>query len=198
MNRHQCILAGVMFLAGAAAAEANPITLVETIEASGVLDGVSFTNALVTITASADNNASVALGEFITVTNAAGVSVVGVGSDAFSDPFAITSDLLHVIIGIEDENYNGLGGSRPFLKLISGASPGYDLSTSLAPVTGTATANLGLVFGTAHGTFEITSLSSSSITASARVTPEPSALALGVVGGLGALGYVVRRRTPRS
>jgi hypothetical protein len=86
---------------------------------------------------------------------------------------------------------NGLG-------LIASALIGYDLSTSIGPISGTLNPTLGSgSFATADGSLQFTGLNSLSFTAA--VTPIPAALPL-FASGLGALALLGwrRKRTARS
>ena len=107
----------------------------------------------------------------------------------------VTESITATILGDADRAFGGRNNffNSTFdngLGLIAGALIGYDLSTSIGPVTGTLNPTLGSgSFATADGDLQFTGLDSLSFTAAVSNTPLPAALPF-FATGLGALGRV--------
>lgn len=178
----------------AAAACADSIVVTESIVTSGSLDGVAFTNALVTVNVSGDPAfiTSPFAGAFQLI-GVGGVNVAAVGADAFTD----------ATVAFVNQNGGGFGGildNPSGLVIIDNLNPGfatYALNTSIGPLSGTSSGNAGTAFATTRGTlvldgpFNIDHPATFSATVT---TPEPGTL--GLLGA--AIGLLVwKRRTVR-
>jgi hypothetical protein len=174
-----------------AAASAGPITITETIaNASGSLDGTSFTSQTVTLVLIGDTSTIVNHGSgFFTDAGTATVSVSGLGSDTFTDSMEVFSNQPIHTVGIEDL------ASDDVLDVINSGFASYALNTSIGPLSGASLGNSGTSYNTAGGTFKFTSALNvdhpASFTASTSSVPEPGTLGL-IGAGIGLL--LLRRR----
>ncbi len=170
-------------------AKAEPITYTLTAVGSGTLGSASFSNETFTITSTANTaNITESAGPFNTsiymvpgITST--VSVAGLGIATFTVP-------------TEDLSTTGLPGSFAFtaeppnsddfyanlLGVATSGLSGYNLSTSIGPLTGSPQNDSGTDFGTTVGNFDLTSVTSD--TFQARLVPEPGSFTF---LGLGAL-----------
>jgi hypothetical protein len=177
-------------------AHATPITYTLSTTASGELGGVSFTDALVTMTVDSDT-ADVTSGAgyiYNPATGGANLSIAGFSPTTFTssmDIFYLYGGSYYV--GIEDE----LG---PFLFAeVSNGFAGYNLASSLGPLTGPTNQDFGsnVDTPTAAGNFFLTSDSgNTTFTAALDSTPspapEPSTLCLFGTGALVMFGTARR------
>jgi hypothetical protein len=207
-------------------AHAAPITYVQTGTASGMLGAEAFTNAFVTVTLTGDTTNVVPelFGPFnctfcfvnvdtttvdipgigtATVSEATGIWVFGQPVDIDDDP--TTPELPAVIIGTLDDppatdSFTGIGGTGAMALL------GYDLTTSIGPVSSALLGGIGypteLFLNTDLGALSFTSNISSdpqgTFTATVGVTavPEPTTLLL-FGSGIAAFAARARRRARR-
>jgi len=189
MSRLAILVAGVA--AGtvlcAQAAQATPITFIETVIGSGVLDGDVFSNALVTFTGTGDTTQVIGHSQISHLP--INVDVAGVGSDVFTDDFLVfANDIANTNIGFGDIT-NGLA-----LLYVNGAINGYDLKGDFL-LTGGVARNLNADYATGGGVF---SFRSTGEVATFRAelgsaTPEPATWAL-MIAGFGLAGAALRRR----
>ncbi len=175
--------------------KAGFITYLETTTGSGTLGGVAFTNALVTLTATADtSNVTGSSGFFTVHPTTATVSV-----DGFS-PATFTSSTFDVIDNQSFSN-NGITGIVGFGDTNSGTVLGdsnaafqsYSLTTSIGPLTGADFIRSDVTFATTAGGFVLSSAGPATFQAIIGV-PEPSSLALSVIAGAIGLGVARTRR----
>lgn len=177
----------------AAAACADSIVVTESIVTSGSLDGVAFTNALVTVSFGGDTdlitNPSTGRFELLGV---GGVNVAAVGADLFTDTMKAFVNQTGGFGGIVD-NPSGF----VVLDNLNAAFATYALNTSIGPLSGTSSGDPGQAFTTTRGTlvldgpFNIDHPATFSATVT---TPEPGTL--GLLGA--AIGLLVwKRRTVR-
>ena len=174
-----------------AAASAGPITITETIaNASGSLDGKTFTSQTVTLVLIGDTSNVVNHGSgFLTDAGTATVSVSGLGTDTFTDSMIVFNNQPLNTVGIEDLNTDDV------LDVTNAAFGSYALNTSLGPLSGASLGNSNSSYNTAGGSFKFTSPLNvdhpATFTASTSSVPEPATLGL-IGAGIGLL--VLRRR----
>lgn len=125
--------------------------------------------------------------------NIVGVFTDGAVSESITANIVLNNDPSYERISFFNSTYdNGLGLTNV------AALNGYDLSTSIGPVTGDLNPTLGSgVFSTADGDLQFTTSDSLSFTASVNATPLPAALPL-FASGLGGLGLLGWRRKRKS
>lgn len=172
-------------LTAALSAFAAPATYTSTIVGSGVLDGTAYTNALVTITATANTNA-VGWNGFLFFVNATPtVTVAGLGSDTLTSPdMVVYNNPTAPVAGF------GQLGFGTVLGTFDPSFSTYDLTSSIGPVSNSYFDRPDLTFATSNGSFSLTSASGNS-TFTAQVVPEPATFA---ALGLGAVAVLRRRR----
>jgi hypothetical protein len=169
---------------------ASPITYTETFTGSGILDGVNFTNQLVTLTGVGDT-ADVTLDPFGDFLNPVAATVqIGSGS---VDPF---TDSIEVFANMDSAGFGD--STRGGLFIDSAEAALFDTYELQSAVTGTGGSayNPGHAYTTALGSFEITAIpgdSTFSATLPTAVTPEPSTFVLLVTGIIG-LAETARRK----
>jgi hypothetical protein len=175
------------FLLGlmATAAHAAQVTYTFTGVASGEMGGVAFSGEQMTVTFQADpaNVASFMPGGFFVLPNTSAVTIGGGAAHAFvDDPY---------VFNVQDPN-NGVIGfgtdqSGDLVDLDVGGLPSYDLTTSLGPIGGIASAGIlgQFVNVPLSGAVSLTLTSLTDATFAAVVVPEPGSLALaGLAVGL--------------
>ena len=194
--------------------EAGPIIYMESGFASGTIGGTAFSDAQVQVTASGDTANVVFLGGivFANPSSATTVTIAGVGTATITDPTATYSFptpvdidpkngfpiLPYAVIGTLDsppslDGFTGIGGQG------DNALLGYDLTTSIGPITGSPGGvghPAGLVIHTTLGdlTFSANISPTTEGTFTATLVPEPTSLLL-LGSGLALLAGRSRFRT---
>jgi PEP-CTERM motif-containing protein len=192
-------------LTAASFAGAAPITITESVIASGSLGSDSFANALVTLSATGDtsNVLEFALGLNALVNLPLSISVAGLGTATLTDgggvaacsnlPNCFTSGSIGAGFGDPSVNHD-------ILDIKGSAFDSYLLATSLGPVTGPSLIDPAFQFATNLGEFELdsagTELScptglcvySNEATFAASVSPEPATMTLLGLGIAALLG----------
>ena len=190
----------------AAPAVAVPVTYTIEGTGSGSLDGTSFTNDLVTVTIPGDTiniQQQTVLGSNVfrnLATGPATVTVTGVGTDTLAKTAAFVNQRPTFL----EAGFSSLTGDSvpffppsvdPFWTTMNNAFASNGLDTSIGPVDGTAFfARNALSTGTG-GSFNLTSMDTSTFTAD--VVPLPATFPL-FGSGLGALGLLGWRRKRRT
>lgn len=180
------ILAPLALLALVAAASADLATYTLRANASGILNGTTFTNAAVTLTG-IGNTADIFLDspDIYAIPVTATVAVAGVGADAFTVQMYVFSNQDSESGGFSD------GATADLLTVDDAAFAAYDLSTSFGPVSGPVFVVPNNPYATALGDFRISAFSTGTFEANVQAVPEPaSMLAL----GLGAAALLRRRK----
>jgi hypothetical protein len=164
--------AAILLLAPVAAAHADPVTYTLTGVMSGSLNGVAFINATVTFTETADTSTAFAYEPYIygNTDGSSTVSVSGFGTATLTDPYfgalAQSQPMSSDITGFFDIDTSfGLGP-------VNTGFDGYDLTTSIGPLSGPLAYNPGTFEATTLGALTITSYGGPS-TFTATVTPPP-------------------------
>jgi len=174
-----------------AAASATSITFTEVINnASGSLDGTTFTSQTVTLVLTSDTSTIVNGGPgFYSDTGTATVSVSGGGSDTFTDTMQVFVTQGSDVAGITDGTEH-----LDVLDVNNAAFATYALNTSIGPLSGGTAGNTGDTYATTGGTFEFTSPLNvdhpASFTAALGSAPEPGTL--GLIGA--SIGFLLIRR----
>ena len=200
-------------------AKASPITYVQSGIASGTLGASVFANALVTLTLTGDTS-GVAIppgalfpNTFLTNLGTGTVNIAGLGTATITDPVAAYASvnsvvppaflggLPFVLIGTWD---NALGTSiTGILATADNALLGYDLKTSIGPVSGIGFSGTSpfAIHNTTMGVLNFTDdAHATTFTArtSAAAVPEPTSMLLFGTGVVSLIAARVRRRPKTS
>lgn len=183
------LLATTLGLPGAAQAQLTQYTY--QVNASGQLNGQSFTNTAVTVTLTADPSVpywpidySIAALAQTTL-----IQVAGIGSDSFAQPITANSNFVDGYI-----NFGDPIGDYGIFVLGNPAIFGYMLQAPLGPVSGVVYGNPGVAFQTLSGSFTYDSFDSlGTFQAVAIPVPEPGSWAL-LLAGLAVVGRIARRQ----
>jgi hypothetical protein len=189
-SRLACRLAAVLGAALAAGsgslARGSIINYSESITTNGQLGSTPFTNALVTLTFSADPSKVTFFqgSDFTQYTNIPTVSTVtvaGVGTATFSDPISVSVSAYPTF---SEFGSTDISASNDILDdyAVTAGFAGYKMSSSFGPVAGGAAYPVGAPFPTSLGGFEFTQTGGGVTTFSATAVPEPSGAAAIAVG----------------
>lgn len=183
-----------LMVGSAGRAEAGLITYTEQVTGSGSLNGVAFTNQLVTLTFTGDtanivHNSGGSAG-FTTNFPATGTLKVGAGATGnfITDTYGIYSNV-NANVGLYD-----VTRTATILAAQNAAVGNYDLSTAFS-ISGSTFVRGDQTFSTSLGGFVLSSTSTNAtFTAvlSGAAVPEPSSLTMCGIGGV--VGLVVTRR----
>jgi len=185
-HTHIAIASVALLTIGASLASASTITFTESAVASGVLGSTSFTNSLITLTATGDTSTVTESPPGFFRSNVPDISIdiasVGIatimGGQVFScgDNLCLsTPPLPHAAGGFSPNPSVG----RDILDTVDEAFNTYHLTTSIGPITDSSLINASFPFNTDRGVFEISSAGNATFTARAAATvPEPGSIAL--------------------
>ena len=170
-------------------AKAELINYTFTTMGYGSLGGTTFNNAAVIITATADTsqitfNPTFGADEIVDLSSS--IYISGLGSADFTS----TLDFVNQSFGAV-----GISENPNFIDILDCDNPvfdTYDLGTAIGPVSGTSQYNPVIPFETTAGQFLLQY--ASPVTFQAVIVPEPSALALGTLGGVLGLLTFFRRK----
>ena len=177
-------------VAAPARSGADMVAYTETVEASGSLGGSMFSNALVTLTL---------VGDTANVTNpSSGIyrNSIGTATVTVDGMMATLDGAVDVFVNQTDDTA-GIESFATILTVQNSALTGYDLTSSIGPLTGPSGGTLNTAFATSSGSLEITSLANTATfqaTVSTAV-PEPASLLL---VGLGIAGMAATRLRPAA
>jgi hypothetical protein len=177
-------------------ASASVVVYTETADITGSLNGVAFTDSVLTLTMTADTSSIAGSAPIFTLIAPLDFTLAGVGSGVFTDEVQAVANQTRPLAGFGD-NSNGEG----LLFTLNAAFAAYDLSTSVGPLSGEAIINAGTSFGTSGGAFVINSVSGGDATFAASVgsaIPEASTWGMLLLGfaSLGFLGVRSRKAAP--
>jgi hypothetical protein len=178
-----CFAAAVAVSTGTASAAL--LTYTETADVSGSLDGVPFTDNVLTLKAVGDTSSVSGGPSFFLLDVPLTFTLSGGGSGTFTDDeTAVIANQGATLAGFSDFTTDEF-----ILGTSSAVFATYDLRAVIGPVTGGAIFNSGSSFATSAGTLVIGSLSGDA-TFTATI-PEPSTWAMMLLGfaGLGFAGY---------
>jgi hypothetical protein len=174
---------------------AAPITYIQEATASGSLGGVAFNNADVLLSMTNDTDNVIRNGGIFSNLGIATVTVASGVPIAFAHSIEVFSNTTSPI---------GIAGFRDGGTIIldnAGIAPGYDLRTSIGPISGTFALGHSGPFATTIGDFILTTVNDfrATFTATvgiATVVPEPGSTL--TLLGIGLAGLVIIRRRAAS
>jgi hypothetical protein len=187
--KHGVALAALVATAGAAQAQLMQYTY--QVNASGQLNGQSFTNTAVTVTLTADPSVPAwpIVFSIGALAQTSLIEVAGIGSDSFSQPINAVSNFVEGYIGLGDPI-----GDYGIYFLGNPAIVGYMLQAPLGPVSGPVEGNPGVAFATVGGSFTFDSFDSlGTFQATVAQVPEPGTWALMLAGAVW-VGRLAQRR----
>jgi hypothetical protein len=175
----------------ATTSHASPITYSIFTYASGVLNGSTFTNQLVTIRYFGDTAGLTTAGtSIIEPFGATGVDVQGLGSDLLTDSTFFFVDNATLTAGIYDSS------TATSIDVIAPEFGTYSAAAALGPILGSFYSSPGASLATAHGSFTLSSyFPVAGFEAQLAPVPEPSTLVLLLTGGPWLLTSLSRRRS---
>ena len=177
-----------MAISSAAQAIAAPIMYRLSATGTGQLGATPFTATPFTITSMADTSqiTSPFPAIYRVVTTSAVVAITGFPSATFTNPTTNVANNSNSSVGFSDPGQN-----LAILFSGSAAFAGYQLNTSIGPLSGSPSINPGANFPTSAGNFSLTQIPSN-VTFEATLIPEPSTL---ILFATACIGFLKPRRT---
>jgi hypothetical protein len=194
MNGRSLVLAAALSLIGGAVdAHADSIAFTESVNGSGSLDGIDFTNSTVALTFTADSSTITQPISGIFAVNAIS-TIVQVGAN--SDTLLGAYHLFDFQGGAEAGFSSGTvasGGSN-ILTITDSIFSSYNLATFIGPITNSGTPSLG-AYSTSFGSLVLNSTNGDVSFTAASPAPEPAAIFLTGFGlfGVAVIGFVVSK-----
>jgi hypothetical protein len=172
-------------------AAAGPITFTESFTASGTVNGNPFDGNVMFSLSTDTSLITGGGGLFVTPDGVASVTIQGVGTGTFTDPFYVFDNQGVSVAGFSDPNIEDI------VDLSNSAFATYDLKSAIGPLASSFFfVDTGQALGSTLGTIILDSTSGTptfAATTGGGTTPEPGSLVLfgsGVVG----LATVIRRK----
>jgi hypothetical protein len=192
-----CLLASILGATKPAAADL--ITYTESFTGSGTLNGFTFTNATVVLSGTGDTSDIAAFGSTLFINDAITMTAnIGLATVTFSDTFSLFVNqapfMQLPVIGFQDNNGNIEG---ELASANSSSFGSYNLGGPLAPVTASSGPGVDTIdtYSTNRGSLTFTG-GTGPVTVSAlsapTAVPEPSSLAIAMIGGV-CVGCYTRR-----
>jgi len=190
-------IVGIVSIALYWTAQASPAIYTLSGTGTGSLGAIPFSDAAFTITSTADT-ANIEIGPpgvWLVPDLTATVSVSGIGSATFTIP---TENIINFEVGVAgitapDQSIILSIQNTAFISNNQNLLQGYDLSSSVSPVTGTTSTPFNVEFETTAGAFSLSFVSS--VTYQADIVPEPSIYAL---LGMGVIGFALSGRRHKT
>lgn len=173
-------------------AHAVLLTFTETATVSGSLNGVAFTNQVLTLTGTGDSaNNFDEFGVTVTLLTGGSFTLSGGGAGTFNAGLRAFANNVNSGAGISEAT----GFNFDIMDTASAALASYDMNSAIGPVTGDAVTNFGNPFATSAGNLIINSILNETSTFQATLAespiPEPATMAL---LGFGLAGLAAMRR----
>ncbi|WP_422923139.1 hypothetical protein [Singulisphaera sp. PoT] len=189
------VLAGVFLAACGNPACAALIAYHESVTGSGVLNGTSFSNSLITLTGTGDTDNVFTVNSRLANLVSMSVDVAGVGSATLTGDYYFFGQ---VHFGGFSRGIPASAGSTSVIQIANSAFTAYDLKSDLGPLPGLRAFAQNTQFATGDGGFlQMTSANNDArFLAQVTAVPEPSSVAIACVAGVGLL--LARKRLGRA
>jgi hypothetical protein len=193
MVRRILVIAALLWISNLCQTHAGLITYTESVVATGTIGSQSFSDALVTLTLTADTSGiTESSGVFSTSAAMATVNIASIGNATFTNDLVFFNEPGASEAGFED--FSAVGGSAVVLAIFSASLDTYELASPIGPITGDAH-NGGGSFATTLGTLFLQQPENSgTFTATIQSVPEPTSIAMLGTGILTLAGLRLSKR----